>query len=284
MKSVNSAILALFLIMTAAHIAVASPLETLFGTQKGDGARIPIIMYHVIEDTPDNIWEITAAELESDLKYLRDNGFTTVFMQDIIDYVHQGKPLPPKPILLTFDDGRSCVISQVIPALEKYDARAVIAIIGKETDHYSKIAEKSPNSRHPHLTWDQVRSAMDSGRIEIQSHTYDLHGPRGAGRLRGETIDTYQDRLMADLNQFNAVLKEQTGQTTNTLVFPLGIFSDCTNAIIAEGGFLASLTASEGIKTITAGNPESLFSLPRYNRPPHISSENFFAKALKKLD
>ena len=261
----------------------ASPLETIMGAPAGDSVRVPIIMYHVIEDGPDNIWELSPAELEADLKYLRDNGFTTVFMQDLIDFVYLGKPLPPHPILLTFDDGRSCVIGKLIPMLEKYDARATLAIIGKETDRYSEIAQKAPNARHPHLTWDQVRAAIESGRIEIQCHTYDLHGKRGAGRLRGETIDAYRARLMADLSQFNKVLQEQTNLIANTVVFPLGIFSDCTNTILMEGGFMASMTAAEGVKAITVGNPDSLFGLGRYNRPPHISSESFFAKALKPI-
>ena len=283
MKTIKSILLTIFLMATQSIPTAASPLETLLGAAHGDTTRIPIIMYHVIEDSPDNIWEITQSELESDLKYLRDNGFTTIFMQDVIDYVFVGKPLPQKPIVLTFDDGRSCVITHLLPMLDKYDARATLAIIGKETDDYSAIAAKAPNARHPHLTWDQVRFALDTGRIEVQSHTYDLHGKRGAGRLRGETLDAYQARLMADLTKFNTVMQEQTGKSSNTLVFPLGIFSDCTNAIIAEGGFLASLTASEGITAVTVGKPESLFGMGRYNRPPHISTEDFFAKSLKSL-
>jgi len=262
----------------------ATPLETLHGVKPGEALRVPIIMYHSIEDTPDNIWEITPQTLESDFAYLQANGYNTVIMQDLIDYVYQGKPLPPNPIMLTFDDGRASDLMHVAKMLEKYDFRATFAIIGREADRYTEEAAKNPNISYPHMTWCQIAQLYDSTRADIQSHTYDLHGSAGAGRRRGESIESYQSRLLADLKKLDDLFMEHIGKTTNTLVFPLGIFSDSTNDVLKAGGYLASLSAAESRKPIIVGNPDSLFALGRYNRPPGISSEKFFAKVLDKAE
>lgn len=48
---------------------------------------------------------ITPETFEKDLQYLKEKGYTTIVMQDLLDYVKKNQPLPEKPIVLTFDDG-----------------------------------------------------------------------------------------------------------------------------------------------------------------------------------
>ena len=258
--------------------AAASPLETLMGLALDEAAEVPIIMYHALEDTPDNKWEITAAEFESDLKYLAENNFSPVVMQDLIDFVHSGKRLPEKPIVLSFDDGRMPTMDIILPMLEKYDAKITMSIIGRETDHYTEIDKQGKISRHPHMTWGQVADAHKSGRVEIQSHTYNLHGSSGAKQLKGESQEAYRQRLLADLQKFADVLRDNTDIVPNTLAYPLGAISKTSDDIIKEAGYLASLSCEQKSNIIRVGDPDSLYSLNRYLRPPHKSSPEFFAK------
>jgi len=269
---------AVLLIVAMPQTTAATPLETLMGHAMGDTADVPIIMYHALEDTPDNRWEITAAEFEADLKYLSANGYAAVFMQDLIDFVHNGKPLPQKPIVLSFDDGRSPTVEIVAELLEKYDSRISMAIIGKETDKYTEIAAQSGTSRHPHMTWADVTKAANTGRIEISCHTYDLHGNIGARKKRGEANEAYRARFLADLEKFAQVLHENAGIAANALVYPLGEISDISDEIIREAGYLASLSCREKSNVITVGDADSLYSLNRFLRPPGRSSEDFFAR------
>ena len=258
--------------------AAASPLETLMGLLPGEAAEVPIIMYHALVKAPDNRWEITAEEFESDLKYIAENGFTPVVMQDLIDFVHNGKRLPEKPIVLSFDDGRMPTMDIILPMLEKYDARITMAIIGRETDRYTEIDKQGKISRHPHMTWEQVVAAHKSGRVEIQSHTYNLHGKNGAKRNKGESEDAYRRRLLADLHKFADILHNNTGIMPNSLAYPLGAISDTSDNIIKEAGYLASLSCYEKSNIIRVGDADSLYSLNRFLRPPHKSSPEFFSK------
>ncbi|MCL2235994.1 MAG: polysaccharide deacetylase family protein [Defluviitaleaceae bacterium] len=250
----------------------------LAGLPTGETADVPIIMYHALEDNPSNRWEITPGEFESDLRWLLENGYTTVVMQDLIDFVHMGRPLPEKPIVLSFDDGRQPAIDIMLPMLEAYDSRVTMAIIGATTDEYTQIVAEGNHGSHPHMTWDCVRKAHNSGRVEIQSHTYNLHGARGVGKKEGEVAESYKARLLGDAQKFAQVLQDNIGITSNCLTYPLGILTPLSDEIIKEAGFLASLSCYEKPNTITVGDKGGLFALNRFLRPPHTSSEAFFSK------
>jgi len=226
-------------------------------------------MYHALENNPNNPWEITASEFENDLKWLAENGYNAVFMQDVINFVHHGLPLPEKPIVLSFDDGRHPTIDILLPLLEAYDSRISMSIVGSFTDKHSQIVGENNEIFHPHMTWENVRNAQASGRVEIQSHTYDLHGAKGAGRKGGESHESYRTRLLEDLAKFAEVLQQHTGLSANTLAYPLGIFSENSDEIIKEAGYLASLSCSHKSNSITVGDTEGLFLLNRYLRAPN---------------
>lgn len=71
------------------------------------GVRVPVIMYHAVMDDASRLgkYVISPEELESDFKWLSENGYTAVLSEDLINYTESGAALPEKPILLTFDDG-----------------------------------------------------------------------------------------------------------------------------------------------------------------------------------
>ena len=78
-------------------------------------------------------------ELENDLDYLKEHGYTAVFMQDLIDYVYHGKELPAKPVVITFDDGFYNNWYYVLPMLKERNMKAVISVVGSYTEKLSLI-------------------------------------------------------------------------------------------------------------------------------------------------
>ncbi|MCL2364568.1 MAG: polysaccharide deacetylase family protein [Defluviitaleaceae bacterium] len=242
--------------------------EALTSTEAAE-ASVPVIMYHLVTEKRKYIgkYGITPADFEADLVYLRDQGYTTVVMADLIDFVTAGTSLPDKPILLTFDDGNSADLLLVLPLLEKYDARAVFSIIGEAADRFTQQKTDNPKAKFPNLTWCEIKTLHESGRAEIQSHGYDVHGKYGAGIRRGEGADAYHARLAADLKKLQALCQEHIGFELTTFTYPLGIFSPGTQAVLEEVGFVASLSCQEGRNVLTVGKPQDLFRLNRSNRP-----------------
>lgn len=243
--------------------------------------KVPIIMYHSILKDPSrsNKYTVTPSVLEEDLKYIKDNGYTTVTISDLISYVYDDTPLPEKPIVLTFDDGHYNNYGYLFPLLEKYDMKAVISIVGSYTDKFTETDEANLN--YSYLRWKDIKELMDTGRIEFQNHTYSLHsntGKRnGTKKIKGETDEHYKNVLEEDILKLQQKFEENTNYTPQCFTYPFGGISNSSLNIIKELGFKASLSCEQGINKLTK-NPNSLYLLKRYNRPSYISTYNFFQK------
>ena len=288
MKTIMTILCALCAIGLLSHTAYAQapevPLEQNVFYPQAEAApeevSLPIIMYHLITEKPKYIgkYGVTPAEVEQDLAYLKAAGFTTVFMADIINFVHKGEPLPPKPILLTFDDGNASDFTYLLPLLQQYDMKAVLAIIGDATDKYTADSKKNTKAKYPNLTWEQVQALHGSGHIEVQSHGYNVHGKLGSGKKSGEGQEAYHKRLLADLMQLQAACEANLSYLPNTFVYPLGIVGQNSRAVLEELGMEASLGCEEGINTLRQGHVDCLFKMHRYNRPSGKTVESILRK------
>jgi len=225
---------------------------------------------------------IRPADLENDLKYLKDNGYTTVVMRDLIRFVEKGKSLPDKPIVLTFDDGNASDYDYLFPLLKKYDMKAVLCVMGKATDDCTRDTDKYPTARYPNLTWPQIKEMHDSGYVEIQSHGYNVHTkPVGSGKLNRESDAQYHARLLADLRKFQDSCQQHLDYMPNTFCYPLGVIAKGSQAVLEELGFVASLSCQEGINTLKHGDMGGLFKLNRNNRPAGRGVESVLGDILK---
>lgn len=185
-------------------------------------ADMPILMYHDLNDgtQPCNSMTVTAARMESNLKWLSDNGYTTVLPRELA----AGVPLPDKPVMITFDDGYRSNYDILFPLLKKYDMKAAISVVVSAVDNGSTCV----------LTWDMCREMTDSGLVEIDSHTYDLHNPdtygvyknkgyNGIQRHRWEGLRSYKARVIDDIIKSYDRIKQETGQPPSMLAYPYGI-------------------------------------------------------------
>lgn len=250
-----------------------------------DSIKLPILMYHgLLKDTSmQNKFVISPARFESDLKYLKKHGYTTIFMSDLIDSMEKGSPLPEKPIILTFDDGYYNNYLYAYPILKKYHSKAVISIIGHYTDLYSETDPNHPT--YSHVTWDQLDDMINSGLVEVQNHTYDMHtydkGRRGAMQRKGESNEDYQLVLDGDVARLQQKILKETGRLPDTFAYPFGFLNENSDQFLKKLGFSATLSCSEGINYLSpsADNPEEqLYSLKRILRPPDLTSEDFFQR------
>ena len=235
-----------------------------------EGYSLPIIMYHSMlkDKARHGQYVISPDEFESDLKYLRDNGYETVVIADLIDYVANGTPLPPKPVMLTFDDGYYNNFLYAAPLLEAYNMKGVLSIIGYYTDAYTEKPDE--NAYYSHVTWEQVKQLVENGPFELQNHSYNLHSAKGERKgtmkLKSETLGQYHEFLSADIMRLQNAFKEHTGYQPTAFCYPFGAVSEASLDLIHSLGFQASLSCEQRLNHITR-DPECLFMLGRYPRP-----------------
>lgn len=120
---------------------------------------LPIIMYHEVKPYNAGKDVIFPWELENDLKYLSENDYTAITMNDLINYVYDEVQLPKKPIVLSFDDGYLNNYVYVLPLLKKYSMKMVFSIIGKNTDDFTRVPDDSID--YSHVTWEQLNEMLD---------------------------------------------------------------------------------------------------------------------------
>ena len=241
---------------------------------------LPILMYHEIS------WEnpgkdvIQPDELEDDLRYLAQEGYITIHMKDVLAYVYEGRALPDKPILLTFDDGYESSYRRLFPLLRKYGAKAVLCVIGKSADDFSRVQERSGS--YVHASWDELLEMQASGLVELQNHSYDLHrenaGERGCSRKWGEDGLTYELRVRGDVDRLQEELYQKTGVSASTFAYPYGLYSTELEGILADAGFRAALTCDFGMNRLSS-DPDCLRRMKRICRSHGADLEKLLAHA-----
>ena len=281
MKTIkNILFLVLILIFALSFYAPASALAGFEFDETEKEKQVPILMYHFLstDNKKPNRWKIMVNEFESDLKALKSEGFESIFIQDLIDFVYFNKPLPEKPVIISFDDGASDFYRHGFPLLKEYDMKAVMAIIGSQTDKYSEDTEANKYPV-PNLTWTQLREMKDSGLLEVQSHSYNMHKDIGSIKRRDESLEAYRERLSKDLGKLNERVLTELGHVPTAFIFPFGAKCDESTDLLKEIGFLSSLICHEVISTVKVGEPDTLFDLGRILRPSGACS----SAVLKKI-
>lgn len=272
--------LALAVLLTALCFTVSRMGKALAVSEPPDDAvLLPVIMYHSLT-VPQNDYQLAPADFARDLAYLRAHGYETVTVAQLYAYTCGRGELPAHPVLLTFDDGFYNNLSVALPLLEQYDMQAVVSAVGRYTDELAPADPHVP--AYSYLTWEDIRTLMDSGRIELGSHTYDLHSNdkrAGCSILLGEDTDAYTLMLRRDLEQFQNRAKEETGAFPTVFAYPYGFICRESVPVLKDLGFVCTLTCREEPNYITR-DPACLYALGRYHRSPKYSTEEFFARAL----
>lgn len=252
--------------------------------EEAEGVKVPIVMYHQItkKDNKQGTYTITFEQFKSDMIYIKNNGYTTVTITDLINFVNGEKQLPQKPIVITFDDGFETVYEYVYPLLKSMDMCAVASIVGEYTTFFTQNPDH--NIQYSYMDWNQIKELTKSKVIEIQNHSYDLHKNNekrhGISKNNSENVASYNKEVGNDILKMQNIMKEKTGYTPNTLTFPFGAYKKETILLAKNLGFSAALLCEEKINIIKTGDTECLYHLGRYNRPASVSTEKFFKKIL----
>ena len=234
---------------------------------KADGMHFTAITLHDAADTPYDMADdaINSDRLVAFFEWLRGNGFTAVSLNDIEAARRAERPLPPRAVLLTFDDGYASLYSRVFPLALAYRFPVVAALAGSwmEGDVDGQVMygdQRVPRSRF--ISWAQAREMQASGLVEFASHGYDSHRtvrgtpqgslmPAASTRVYAEP-DGYEDaaaynfRLRSDLQRSRTQLERELGRAPRAIVWPFGRYSDVAVDIARQVGFSWALTLDEG--------------------------------------
>lgn len=271
--------------------AIATAVSGVFYSGKGetvvkekDGINVPVLMYHSLLKDPalQGKYVIHPDRLEEDLKYITENGYTTVTIADLVNYVYAEGTLPEKPVMLTFDDGHYNNYFYAYPLLQQYGCKAILSPIGAIVDEYTENGDISPT--YGYCSWDVLKEMSESGHVEIQNHSYDMHcnaGRKGANIKYNESREDYKNNLSEDLLKAQELIKKSTGKAPLCFTYPLGAKSEISEETIKELGFKASLCCLETVNVITK-DKDCLYSMGRFLRNNTDTAKTIFERMEKQ--
>lgn len=221
---------------------------------------LTVLCYHDVRerrrDALDD-YTIEAAELVNHFAWLREHGYRPVSLEQVVAAQRGGKPLPDKPVLLTFDDGYRSFHTLVYPLLQLFDYPALLAVVGSWIDQRPVDLSGGANVP-PLLEWAQIRDMLDSGLVEVASHSHELHqgipgNPQGnlmaaaatrrydPDRRRYESDQEYEHRVRADLARSIEAIERNTGRRPRAMVWPYGYYNATTVRLARELGLSVSV-------------------------------------------
>ncbi|WP_150540138.1 poly-beta-1,6-N-acetyl-D-glucosamine N-deacetylase PgaB [Actinobacillus vicugnae] len=212
---------------------------------------------------------ITSQQLIAHFNWFKSQGYNVVSWQQVIDAEKGKAPLPPKAVVMSFDDGYETMYSVIFPLLKAYNYPAVFAPVSSwiSTPMGGKIqygSEKLDRAKF-FATWQQIDEMQNSGLVEIASHTHDLHhgvkANPGGSQLAAmiapeykngkyETEAEYQSRLLNDMKMSVNLIKKHTGVAPRIMVWPYGAFNDAAIKLAKQAGMPYHFTLKEKVNHV----------------------------------
>ncbi len=207
------------------------------------GSGILVLVYHEI--TTDNVKPpgdtvIRLARFREEMQYLAEHGYHPIGLDQLIEYMRSGAPVPPRPIVLTFDDGWRNVLNAV-PVLNALDFRAAFSIItGKGIGG-------------DYLDWSDIQELAKNPRFEFVSHTV-TH----PWNLRDNLVTWIDGRIPGkgaadvrnELRESKRTLERELNRKIPYLAWPCGWYNDAMIKMAEQEGYTAQLTVDSGFNTI----------------------------------
>lgn len=225
--------------------------QALAGTKNVGAVKLPILMYHRIDDMliPGDKFSpgltVTVAKFDTEMAYLQSHGYRTIGLAELYGALYENKPLPPKSVVITFDDGYADNYLYAFPILKKYNQKATFFVVSNffgASGYY--------------MTAEQIKEMSDSG-MDIESHT-ETHS--NLSQLPKEKLET-------ELMGSRAKIEALTGKPVYFLAYPFGRYSPLVEAETKAAGYLLAVTTRGG-NMQSKNNPFGLFrydSRPTYN-------------------
>jgi peptidoglycan/xylan/chitin deacetylase (PgdA/CDA1 family) len=195
--------------------AVTPKTETLIiGNPAGDAASIlakeevPILCYHQIRDYKSTDgpvgrpYIVPVSNFAHQMKTLADSGYHSVSPAQVHDYLINGKALPSKPVMITFDDTRLDQYTAALPELNKYGFKGVFFIMTVSL------------GRPGYMSKDQVKQLSDQGHT-IGSHTWDHKN------VKKYTEEDWTTQIIKPSKQLQSI----TGKPVEYFAYPFGLWN-----------------------------------------------------------
>jgi len=181
---------------------------------------------------------VTPEQFERQVRWLARRGYTGIRPSDWLAWCREGKPLPEKPVLFTFDDAYADTAEHALPVLRRYGFGAVVFVMTAQLGGTNAWDEGEGAATLRLMTADQVREWAAQG-IEFGAHSRTHPDPTQLPRvLVSEEVAGSGDELA-----------RLWGTRVISFAYPCGVFDDEVRQTV-KGTFDLAFSCEEGLNTL----------------------------------
>ena len=231
------------------------------GTADGADRSLRVLMYHKVNDLPNNRMSMPVDRFDEQMTQLREFGYRVVDLDAVLAHYGRGEPLPEGAVLITFDDGYRDNLLNAAPVLAKHGYPAVqfvpIAYVGdtQPLPHERYLAAHGVHN--PTVDWDEIRELERYG-VRIESHGIS-HKPLAELEI---------DEAAREIAISKLELERRLGRPVRAFSYVKGSEADYKPvhpSLVKQAGYDIAFTAVSG-----ANSPRSdPLQLRRYNVEPY---------------
>lgn len=205
-------------------IKVIEEREFKEGNLKNNDQFIPVLMYHSIAYEQGNELRVPKEVFREQMKYLKENGYTTLTLDELYSFLVKNKPIPEKSIVITFDDGYKDNYENAYPVLKEFGLNATVFVITSSVDN-----EKD------YLTSSQLKE-MDKNGVDIESHTVN----------HDDLTKIPYDKQVETLKNSKDYLEKLLNKKIKYIAYPYGKWNDEAIKAAKDSGYIMAVTTVGG--------------------------------------
>jgi len=196
----------------------------------------PILLYHhVSDDDPENRYFVTLDSFRAQLQALHNLDYTTITATNLANVIRHGGELPPRPVVITFDDGYTDIFDNAFPIMQEMGFVGVI---------YIYVDQVGLNG---FVNYEQIKTLAESG-WEIGNHS-----------MSHEDLSRNHSDLVYEVQESRLSLQQAVGVKVETFAYPYGKSDNKVIAFVKSSGYLAGM----GLGLNWHHTMDSLFDLSR---------------------
>ena len=212
-------------------------------------ATVPILLYHGIPNhsAPSNRYDVSAARFDEQMRQLRDWGYSTITVQQLVNHINKGHQLPPRPIVISFDDGYQNVIDNAYPIMERDGFTGTVYIVANRLNSDGFMGQK------------ELKKLLDSG-WEVGSH----------GMTHTELTQNHS-LVRTEILQSRLDLNKALGIKVFSFAYPFGTLDWYISSKVLDYGYFAAV----GVGNLSVHSSGTVYNLSRREVQGDASLEDF---------
>jgi peptidoglycan/xylan/chitin deacetylase (PgdA/CDA1 family) len=188
---------------------------------------IPVLVYHSVSDRParrDRRWTVSRAEFAAHAKAIKASGREALCISELAKGLRAERPLPERPVAVTFDDGYA----------DTYDAVERLLAHGLSSTVYITTGEVGAANR---LSPKQLAELAQSRCVELGAHA-----------VQHRRLDELDDRELAhEIRTSKVELEDLTRSGVSSFAYPHGAYDRRAREAVIVAGYRSAAAVKNAV-------------------------------------